>query len=218
MGKGVIGASIRRKEDLRFLVGAGRYTDDISFPRQTFAHILRSPLMRIRSMDVSAARAMPGVLAVFTGADIAAAGLGGLPCGWGVTDRHGKPMAEPAHPLLVQDIVRHVGDNVALVVAETRAQARDAAEAIQIDYEPLPCVTTPVEALAEGAPLVHASAPGNLCYDWEVGDAAAVDRAFARAHRVARVDLVNNRLIPNAIEPRAACAVYDVAATRSRCT
>jgi aerobic carbon-monoxide dehydrogenase large subunit len=211
MGKGVIGASIRRKEDLRFLLGAGRYTDDITFPRQTFAHILRSPYAhaRIRSTDVSAAQALPGVLAVFTGADIAAAGLGGLPCGWGVTDRHGQPMAEPAHPLLVQDIVRHVGDNVAMVVAETRTQARDAAEAIQIDYQPLPCVTTPVEALADGAPLVHDSAPGNLCYDWEIGNAAAVDQAFARAHQVARVDLVNNRLIPNAIEPRAACAVYD---------
>ena len=161
MGKGVIGVSIRRKEDLRFLVGAGRYTDDINFPRQTFAHILRSPHAhaRIRSLDVSAAKAIPGVLEVFTGDDIAAAGLGGLPCGWGVTDRHGKPMAEPPHPLLVQDIVRHVGDNVAMVVAESRTQARDAAEAIRIDYEPLPCVTSPVEALAAGAPRVPPGAP-----------------------------------------------------------
>jgi carbon-monoxide dehydrogenase large subunit len=211
MASDVIGASIRRKEDARFLVGAGRYTDDIVFPRQAFAHIVRSPHAhaRIRSLDTSAAKATPGVLAVFTGADIAAAGLGGLPCGWCVTDRHGKPMAEPAHPLLVQDTVRHVGDNVAMVVAETRTQARDAAEAIRVDYEPLPCVITALEALAEGAPLVHDNAPGNLCYDWEIGDAAAVDQAFARAHKVARVDLVNNRLIPNAIEPRAACAVYD---------
>jgi aerobic carbon-monoxide dehydrogenase large subunit len=211
MASGVIGAPIRRKEDARFLVGEGRYTDDIVFPRQSFAHIVRSPHAhaRIRSIDTSAAKALPGVLAVLTGADIAAAGLGGLPCGWGVTDRHGKPMAEPSHPLLVQDTVRHVGDNVAMIVAETREQARDAAEAIRIDYEPLPCVTAPVEALAEGAPLVHDNAPGNLCYDWQIGDAAAVDQAFARAHKVARVDLVNNRVIPNALEPRAACAVYD---------
>jgi carbon-monoxide dehydrogenase large subunit len=211
MASGVIGASIRRKEDARFLVGEGRYTDDIVFPRQSFAHILRSPHAhaRIRSIDTGAAETMPGVLAVLTGADIAAAGLGGLPCGWGVTDRLGKPMAEPAHPLLVQDTVRHVGDNVAIIVAETREQARDAAEAIQIDYEPLPCVTTPVEALADGAPLVHEKAPGNLCYDWEIGDVSAVDQAFARAHKVASVDLINNRVIPNALEPRAACAVYD---------
>jgi carbon-monoxide dehydrogenase large subunit len=210
MASDVIGASIRRKEDVRFLVGEGRYTDDIVFPRQSFAQIVRSPHAhaRIRNIDTSAAKALPGVLAVFTGADIAAAGLGGLPCGWGVTDRHGKAMAEPAHPLLVQDKVRQVGDNVAMVVAETRVQARDAAEAIRVDYEPLPCVTSAIEALGEGAPLVHDSAPDNLCYDWEIGAGAAVDQALARAQ--GRPGGSGQQPgIPNAIEPRAACAVYD---------
>jgi carbon-monoxide dehydrogenase large subunit len=211
---GSIGASIRRKEDLRFLLGEGRYTADIELPRQCYACIVRSPHAHaeIRAIDRAAAKAMPGVRAVLTGEDVAADGLGGLPCGWQVTDRHGQPMAEPAHPLLVRDRVRHVGDSVALVVADSLAQAKDAAEALAIDYAPLPAITGPTEALAAGAPLVHDQVAGNLCYDWQIGDAAAVDAAFAAAAKVATVDLVNNRVVPNALEPRAANAAWDAAA------
>jgi len=206
-----IGASVRRKEDQRFLSGRGQYTDDLNRPGQTWAHILRSPHphARIRGIDTKAAAAMPGVLAVFTGKDMADAGVGGLPCGWLIHNKDGTPMAEPPHPVLAVDKVRHVGDPVAVVVAETRAQARDAAEAIVVDYEVLPAVVTMAQALAPGAPLVHDSALGNLCYDWHIGDKAVVDAAFARAHKVATLELVNNRLIPNAMEPRAAIGEYD---------
>lgn len=206
-----IGAAVKRKEDERFLVGEGHYTDDMSLPRQSYAVVLRSPHAhaRIRGIDSAAARNMPGVLAVFTGEDIAEAGLGGLPCGWQVTGSNGQPMAEPPHPLLVKDKVRHVGDSVALIVAETPEQARDAAEALEVDYEPLPAVTAASAALDQDAPLVHDEVPGNLCYDWEIGDAAAVEEGFAKAARVARVELVNSRVVPNAMEPRAANAVYD---------
>jgi carbon-monoxide dehydrogenase large subunit len=208
-----IGASIKRKEDARFLLGRGRYTADIELPRQAYAHVVRSPHAhaRITAIDGHAARARPGVLAVFTGSDLAAAGVGGLPCGWQVTDRHGRPMAEPPHPLLATDRVRHVGDPVALIVAESAAAARDAAEALVVTYEPLPAVTDAGAALAEGAPLVHEQLGSNLCYDWTIGAAAAVEQAFATAARVATVDLVNSRLVPNALEPRAANAAYDLA-------
>src|SRR5918994_1793779 len=148
MNERAIGASIRRKEDERFLTGAGRYTDDIVLPRQAYASILRSPHAhaRITSIDVAPAQQMEGVLAVFTGADVAADKLGGLPCGWQVTGSDGKPMAEPPHPLLVTDKVRYVGDSVAMVVAETPAIARTAAEAIVVAYDPLPAVTTATPA------------------------------------------------------------------------
>ncbi|MBW8268809.1 xanthine dehydrogenase family protein molybdopterin-binding subunit [Caldovatus aquaticus] len=206
-----IGASVRRKEDLRFLSGRGQYTDDLNRPGQAYAWILRSPHphARIRGIDTGAAAAMPGVLAVFTGKDMAEAGVGGLPCGWQVHNKDGSPMAEPPHPVLALDKVRHVGDPVAVVVAETRAQARDAAEAIAVDYEVLPAAVNMAQALAPGAPQLHEGAPGNLCYDWHIGDKAVVDAAFARAHKVARLELVNNRLIPNAMEPRAAIGEYD---------
>ncbi len=211
MPEGSIGVAVKRKEDERYLRGEGRYTDDIVLPRQTYASILRSPAAhaRIAAIDTAAAKAMPGVLAVFTGADVAAAGLGGLPCGWGVTDRHGQPMREPAHPLLVADKVRHVGDSIAMVVAETLHQARDAMEAIAVEYEALPAVTAPVAALAEGAAKVHDQFASNLCYDWEIGDGAAVEAAFAKAHTTAKVELVNSRVVPNAMETRACNAVYD---------
>ncbi len=209
-----IGKPVRRKEDTRYLLGQGRYTDDVTFLGQAHAWIVRSPFAnaRIVRLDADAARAMPGVLAVFTGDDVAADGLGGLPCGWGVTDRHGQPMKEPPHPLLVQGRVRHVGDNVAMIVAETREQARDAAEALEVDYESLPAVTGVEAALAPGAPLVHEGIAGNLCYDWTIGDEAAVATAFAGAARVARVDLVNNRVIANPLEARACNALWDAAA------
>jgi carbon-monoxide dehydrogenase large subunit len=206
-----IGARLRRKEDSRFLAGKGRYTDDLNRPGQVHAHILRSPHPHaaIRGIDLAAARAMPGVLAIYTGADIEKAGLGGIPCGWQVTGKGGQVMAEPPHPVIAIGHARHVGDPVAVVVAETRAQARDAAEAVTVDYAPLPAVATIEAAIAPGAPLVHDGVAGNLCYDWEIGDRAATDAAFARAAHVVPFDLHNNRLVPNAMEPRAAIGDYD---------
>ncbi|MCS6781148.1 MAG: xanthine dehydrogenase family protein molybdopterin-binding subunit, partial [Geminicoccaceae bacterium] len=157
MSDRLLGAAIPRKEDRRFLTGTGRYTDDITLPRQAYAVIVRSPYAhaRIRGIDLEAARAMPGVLLVLGGAEVAAMGVGGLPCGWQVTGADGKPMAEPPHPILAQEVVRHVGEPVVLVVAESLALARDAAEAVRIDWEPLPAVTDAPAALAPGAPLVH---------------------------------------------------------------
>ncbi len=208
-----IGQSVRRKEDPRFLVGDARYTDDVVLPGQTFAVMLRSPHAHaaIRSLDASVAASMPGVLAVLTGEDVAAAGLGGIPCGWGVTDRHGQPMKEPPHPLIAKDVVRHVGEIVAMVVAESLAEARDAAEAIAVNYDPMPAAVSVVEAIERGAPRVHSDLADNLCYDWTIGEAEPVEAAFARANTVARIALVNNRIIANPIETRAANAVWDKA-------
>src|SRR5487761_1898170 len=205
---GIIGQSVRRKEDARFLTGAGQYTDDVTLPNQTHAYFLRSPHAhaKIRSIDTSKARAAPGVVAVYTGADLE--GVNGLPCGWLITSVDGTPMKEPPHPVLAKGKVRYVGDHVALVIAETRDQAKDAAELIEVDYDVLPAVVNPVDALKPGAPQIHDEAPGNKCYTWSIGDKAAVDAAFAKAAHVTRLDLVNNRLIPNAIEPRAAVASY----------
>jgi len=208
-----IGAAVRRKEDVRFLTGRGTYTDDINRPNQAHAHILRSPHAhaKIIRVDTAAARRAPGVVAIFTGADLAADKVGGLPCGWLVHNKDGSPMIEPPHPPIVTDRVRHVGDHVAVVIAETRDQARDAAELIEVDYETLPAVVAIADALKRGAPVVWDQALANTCYDWELGDKAAVEAAFAKAKHVAKVDLVNNRLIPNAIEPRAAVGEYDQA-------
>ena len=206
--QGVIGQSVRRKEDVRFLTGAGQFTDDVTFPRQTCGYFLRSPHAhaKIRKIDTAKAKSAPGVVAIFTGDDLT--GVNGLPCGWLITGTDGKPMNEPPHPVLAQGKVRHVGDQVALVVAETLHQAKDAAELIDVDYEVLPAVVNCVEALKPGAPQIHEQAPGNKCYTWALGDKAAVDAAFAKAATVSKLDIVNNRLIPNAIEPRAAVASY----------
>ena len=206
-----IGASVRRKEDLRFLSGRGQYTDDINRPGQTHAYMLRSPHAHaaIRSIDTAQAKAMPGVLAIFTGADLAAANVGGIPCGWQIHNKDGSPMAEPMHPALAIGKVRHVGDQVAVVIAETRAQARDAAEAIVVDYDVLPAAATMDQALAAGAPQIHEAAPGNLCYDWHIGDRAVLDAAFAKAHKIVAFETTNNRLVPNAMEPRAAIGDFD---------
>jgi carbon-monoxide dehydrogenase large subunit len=206
-----IGASVRRKEDLRFLSGRGQYTDDINRPGQTHAYMLRSPHAHaaIRSIDLAQARAMPGVLAIFTGADLAAENIGGIPCGWQIHNKDGSPMAEPMHPALAIGKVRHVGDQVAVVIAETRAQARDAAEAIVVEYDVLPAAATMAQALAAGAPQIHEAAPGNLCYDWHIGDRAVLDAAFAKAHKIVAFETTNNRLVPNAMEPRAAIGDFD---------
>ncbi|HYE49104.1 MAG TPA: xanthine dehydrogenase family protein molybdopterin-binding subunit [Azospirillaceae bacterium] len=206
-----IGAPVRRREDQRFLTGAGTYTDDINRPGQLHAYILRSPHAhaRIRGIDATAALAAPGVVAVFTGADMAADKVGSLPCGWLIHNKDGTPMAEPPHPPLVTDAVRHVGDQVAVVLAETRDQAKDAAELVEVDYEPLPAVVLTGDADRPDAPQVHPQAPGNVCYDWHLGDKAATDAAFARAAHVTTLDLVNNRLVPNPMEPRAYIGEYD---------
>jgi carbon-monoxide dehydrogenase large subunit len=203
-----VGQSVRRKEDYRFLTGTGQYTDDINPPHHTHAYFLRSPHAHagIRSIDLAKAKAAPGVVAIYTGDDLA--GVNGLPCGWLITGTDGQPMKEPPHPLLAQGKVRYVGDAVAMVVAETPDLAKDAAELIVVDYEVLPAVVNPVDALKKGAPAIHDGAPGNKCYTWALGDKAAVDAAFARAAHVTTLDIVNNRLIPNALEPRAAVASY----------
>jgi carbon-monoxide dehydrogenase large subunit len=206
---GPMGARIERKEDARFLTGAGQYTDDIKLANQTYAHFLRSPHAhaRIRSIDTGAAKKSPGVLAVFTGEDLPAT-VGGLPCGWLITGSDGQPMKEPKHPLLAQGKVRYVGDQVAIVIAERYEQAREAAEKIVVDYEELPAVVDVRDALRKGAPAVHDEAPGNVCYVWALGDKTAVDAAFAKAAHVTTLEFVNNRLIPNALEPRACNAAY----------
>jgi carbon-monoxide dehydrogenase large subunit len=210
MGAPLIGARVERKEDYRFLTGAGQYTDDVTLPHQSHAAFVRSPHghAKIKSVNTAKAKAAPGVLAVFTGDDIAAAKLGGLPCGWLITDVNGQPMKEPPHPVLAQGKVRYVGDQVAVVVAETQDQAQDAAELVEVDYEVLPAVADGRLARAKGAPQLHEIAPDNTCYVWALGDKAAVDAAFAKAAHVTKLDFVNNRLIPNAIEPRAANGAY----------
>jgi len=205
-----IGAPAKRKEDGRFLTGRGRYTDDIDLHGQVYAYFLRSPHAhaRINGIDTTQALQAPGVLAVFTGNDLAEDGVGGLPCGWQITDVNGEPMKEPPHPPLAQGKVRYVGDHVAVIIAETYYQAKDAAELVDVDYEMLDAVVSPAAALEPGKALVHDDVPNNQCYVWELGDKAATDDAFAKAAHVTRLDLVNNRLIPNAIEPRAAVASY----------
>ena len=209
MNAPLIGARIERKEDYRFLTGAGTYTDDVTLPGQTHVYFLRSPHAhaKIKGIDTSKARAAPGVVGVFVGTDLPDS-VGGLPCGWLITDVNGQPMKEPKHPLLAQGKVRYVGDQVAMVVAETVNQAKDAAELIEVDYEVLPAVVNVADARKPGAPAVHDNAPDNTCYVWAIGDQGAVDQAFAKAAHVTRLEFINNRLIPNAIEPRAAVVSY----------
>ena len=203
-----IGASVRRKEDYRFLTGAGQYTDDINQMNQTYAVFVRSPHAhaRIKSIDTSLAKASPGVVAIYTGADLPAA-VGGLPCGWLITSTDGTPMKEPKHPLLAQGKVRHVGDQVAIVIADTLMQAMDAAEKVEVDYDVLPAVVDTGTA-SKSATAVHDEAPNNICYVWAIGDKSAVDAAFATAAHVTKLDFINNRLVPNAIETRACVATY----------
>jgi carbon-monoxide dehydrogenase large subunit len=205
-----IGQSIKRREDERFLTGSGQYTDDVVLPRQTYGYFLRSPHAhaRIQSVDTREALKMPGVVAIFTGRDIAESKIGGLPCGWLIHSRDGSPMKEPPHPIIAAAKVLHVGDQVALIVAETATQAKDAAEAIVVDYETLPAVVNTATAAGAASVLHEGVAPDNVCYTWGHGDEAAVDAAFSKAAHVTRLDFANNRLIPNAMEPRAANASY----------
>jgi carbon-monoxide dehydrogenase large subunit len=204
-----LGQSIARKEDQRFLTGNGQFTDDVNLAQQTHAYFLRSPHAHanIRSIDTTAAKSAPGVVAVFTAQDLT--GVNGLPCGWLITGTDGKPMNEPPHPVLASGKVRYVGDPVALVIAESQNAAKDAAELIEVDYEPLPAVVSVQDAQKAGAAQIHEQAPNNRCYTWALGDKAAVDAAFASAAHVTKIDIVNNRLVPNALEPRAAVASYN---------
>ena len=209
MSNSPIGKPLQRREDYRFLTGAGQYTDDVTLPGQTHGVFLRSPHAhaRIKSIDTSAAAQAPGVVQIFTGADLAEAKVGGLPCGWLIHSKDGSPMKEPPHPVLAQGKVRHVGDQVALVVAETANQAKDACELIVVDYEELPPVID-ITTADSAASLVHDEVPNNVCYDWGHGSKDAVDAAFAKAAHVTKLSFANNRLIPNAMEPRAANAHY----------
>ncbi len=204
-----IGASLRRKEDRRFLTGKGRYTDDFNRHAQLHAYFLRSPHAhaRIRGIDTARAKAAAGVVDVFTGADVKA--IGGLICGWMITSKDGTPMKAGTHRPLAEDKVRYVGDHVAIVIAETYNEAKDAAELIDVDYDVLPAVVVTDKARDAGAPLVHDEIAKNTCYEWALGDKAATDAAFAKAAHVTKLDIVNNRLVPNAIEPRAAIGDYD---------
>ncbi len=211
MPDGGIGASNKRREDVRFLTGSGNYTDDINLRGQAHAAFVRSQVAhgKLKKVDTKAAAKMPGVIRIFTGKDFE--GIGGLPCGWCVTDRLGNPMQEPAHPVLAQGKVRHVGDPIAVVIAETYEQARDAAEAVEVDIKELPAVIDMKAALNDGAPKVHDDLSSNLCYDWGFVEEnrEAVDKAIRGAHHVTTLELVNNRLIPNAMEPRVAIGDYN---------
>jgi len=211
MVQGGIGAAVKRKEDYRLLTGGGTYTDDITRPHQAWLHIIRSPhaSARISALRTEEARKAPGVLAVLTGADLAKEKIGNIPTGWLIHNKDGTAMVEPPHAALCTDRVRHVGDQVAVVVAETREQAREAAALVEVDYDPLPAVASVTQAVAGEAPLVWDQAPGNTCFDWHLGDKAATEAAFAKAHRVVTLDTFNNRLIPNAMEPRSAIGEFD---------
>ena len=204
-----IGASTKRREDLRFLTGAGNYTDDINIYGQTYVHFLRADVAHatINSIDTGAAAAMPGVVHIFTGADFEP--VGGIPCGWQVTDRHGEPMQEPKHPVIAHGKIRHVGEIVAAVVGESLAQARDAAEAIVLDLTELPAVVDMKEAAA-GGPKVHDDLTSNICYDWGFVEEnkGAVEEAINNAAHVTTLELVNNRLVANPMEPRVAVGEY----------
>ncbi|MEQ9144965.1 MAG: xanthine dehydrogenase family protein molybdopterin-binding subunit [Parvibaculaceae bacterium] len=206
-----IGQAVRRKEDQRFITGAGRYTDDLNWPGQTYAYFLRSPHAhaRIRNIDIGPAQSAPGVVAIFTGADVAADELGGLICGWTVHSKDGSEMKAGAHPILALDTVRYVGDHVAMVIAETYQEARNAAELIDVDYDVLDAAVDVADAQDASAPQVHAEAPRNTCFEWELGNPAETEAAFAKAAHIVKLDLTNNRLIPNAMEPRAAIGEYD---------
>jgi aerobic carbon-monoxide dehydrogenase large subunit len=217
MVKFATGQPVTRIEDAKLLQGKGQYTDDITVPNAAHAFVLRSPHANARfaRIDTRQAAAAPGVVGVLTYADVQSDGLGDMPCLISLTNTDGSKQASVPRPILANGHVRHVGDPLALVVAETLQQAKDAAELIHVDYELLPAVTDTVAAARPGAPQVWEHIPGNLCFDWQQGDKAAVEAAFRRAKHTARVEIVNNRVVANPLEPRAAIADYDPATDRS---
>ena len=219
MGIEGIGARVLRKEDKRFITGLGRYTEDMVVPNTKRAVFVRSPHAhaKITGIDIAAAKKMPGVIAVLTGRELKTDGIGNIICGWMIHSKDGSPMKMGAWSPLAVGTVRYVGDAVCVVIADTRGQARDAAEAVEVSYEELPSVTEAVDASKSGAPQLHPEAENNLIYDWELGDRGAAEEAIARAAHVTRVRIVNNRLIPNAMEPRAAIGWYDKAEDHFTC-
>jgi carbon-monoxide dehydrogenase large subunit len=213
MGIEGIGTRALRKEDKRFITGRGRYVDDIRLHGMTYAAFVRSPHAhaKVTAIDIAPALAMPGVVAVLTGRELVDDKIGNLICGWMIHSKDGSAMKMGVWPAMAPETVRFVGQAVAVVIAETRNQARDAAEAVVVTYEELPAVVDMREAVADGAPQLHPEAPGNVIFDWTLGDEAATDAAFKAAANVVSLDITNNRLAPNAIEPRAAIAEYDPA-------
>lgn len=213
MGVEGIGARVVRKEDKRFITGKGRYVDDIKLLGMTHAHFIRSPHAhaKVKGIDSSAALKMPGVVAVLTGRELVDDKVGNLICGWAITSKDGSPMKMGAWPAMAPETVRFVGQAVAVVIADSKNLARDAAEAVVVDYEELPAVADIHAAIKAGAPQLHPEAPGNQVYDWVLGDEGATDAALAKAANVVKLDVTNNRLAPNAMEPRAAIADYDAA-------
>ena len=209
--RSIIGDAPRRREDARFVTGAGGYLDDLRFDGMAHAVLFRSPHAhaRIERMDTTAARAMPGVLAVLTAADARADGLQPMRPTVEANVQTGERFAFAPQPLLATDKVRHVGEPLAVVVAVTRAKALDAAERIAIDWSPLQAVATAADALAAGAPQITDEVPGNVCMDWHWGERAAVDAAFARATHVVSLRLDNHRIVTNPMEPRGAIGSYD---------
>ncbi len=210
----LFGKSVKRREDPRFITGRGSYTDDLKLPGMTYAAFVRSPHAhaRIRKIDTGAALRHPGVVAVFTGKDMA--GVNSLPCGWDLRKEKKVPgviqdLAIVPHMPLASDAARHVGDPVAVVIADSQAAAVDAAEKVKVDWEPLPSVTATDKATAAGAPQIHAGAPSNVAFKWEIGDRAATDAAFKGAAVTVKKRIVNQRLVANAMEPRACVARYD---------
>lgn len=203
---GAVGKSIKRVEDPRFIQGKGKYVANLKIPGMAYAAIVRSPHAHanIKAIDASAALAMDGVIAVYTGADLAADNVGGLPCGFNPPDIKTAP-----HPALAVNKVRHVGDGVAVVIAEDRYIAQDAADTVVVDYEPLPAVVDAKKAAQQGAPLVHDEIPDNVSFHWPLGTRDAINKVLAEADRIVELDLINQRLAPNAMEPRACVAQYD---------
>ncbi len=217
MAKFGVGQAVTRVEDQALLVGGGRYTDDLSVPGMAHAYILRSPHAnaRILSVDADDAKAEAGVITVLTGADVAADGLGDMPCSIPMTNRDGTERGDTPHPILARDHVRHVGDPVAIVVADSLNQARDAAELIMVDYDDLPAATDTFEATLDGAPQVWEGIKNNVVFDWENGDKAGVGAAMAKAAHVTKLRVINNRVVANPMEPRACLAEYDADSGRS---
>ena len=211
MGVFATGQAYRRKEDARFITGQGRYGDDVNAPGQVYAAFVRSPYAhaRIAALDLDEAKAAPGVVAILTGRDMAESGLGGMPCIASLTGRDGRGNITPFRLALCPEIVRHVGDPLAVVLAESWREASDAADLVAVEYEELPCVTDAALALLPDAPQIWPEAPGNLVVDWELGDRKATDAGFARARHVTRLHLINNRVVANSMEPRMVIAEYD---------
>lgn len=204
-----IGKSVLRKEDMRFITGNGRYTDDINLRGQTYGYFVRSPYAHavVGQVDTSAAQSMPGVIAILTGKQVAEDELGTLPCGWMIHSKDGSEMKQPPHPVMAATKVNYVGEPVALVVADSFADAKNAAELVSVEYEELPAVVLATDA--QSSPDIYEEAPGNTCYEWELGEKEATDAAIEGAAHVTRYTLTNNRLIPNALEPRAAIADFN---------